>query len=68
MPHGDSYRKKIGPGRNPTLRLVACQSLESRRYLAGNPTVIDVMVVYTRSARDAAGGDAIIQSLIQGGR
>ena len=42
------------------------ESLEPRRLLASNPTVIDLLVLYTNQAKTDQGGDAAIQSEIQG--
>ncbi len=42
------------------------EALEPRKLLAGNPTVIDLLVLYTTQAKTDQGGDAAIQSEIQG--
>ena len=42
------------------------ESLERRYLLASNPTVIDLLVLYTTQAKTDQGGDSAIQSEIQG--
>lgn len=50
----------------PQKRIAALiESLEHRMLLAGNPTVIDLLTVYTPWARDDAGSDAAIKAMIQ---
>ena len=44
----------------------ACECLECRRLLSSNPTVIDLLVLYTTQAKTDQGGDTAIQSEIQG--
>jgi Metallo-peptidase family M12B Reprolysin-like/Bacterial pre-peptidase C-terminal domain len=41
------------------------EALEPRKLLAANPTVIDLLVLYTTQAKTDQGGDAAIQSDIQ---
>ena len=48
------------------LRRAITESLEPRRLFSTNPTVIDLLVVYTTQAKTDQGGDAAIQSEIQG--
>ncbi|HEX3358448.1 MAG TPA: zinc-dependent metalloprotease family protein [Tepidisphaeraceae bacterium] len=54
-------RKNPSRSRSPR-----AEPLEPRRLLAANPTIIDLLVLYTTQAKTDQGGDASIQSEIQG--